>query len=145
MAATGKNRGRGTIGWSTVRVLASALVLSMLSAIDCGGVTTSDVDSARNEVSTASCDYYKMCNEIGPKPDTYDTYADCMSGVMGQWTTAWPTSTCQGHINQSQLTICLDAIGATTDCSGLSALIALSKCSSTTVCSAGAAPDASTD
>jgi hypothetical protein len=143
MMATGK--GRRLLGRLTVRLVASALTLSLFSTIDCGGVTTSDVDSARTKVSTASCDYYKMCNEIGPKPDTYDTYADCLSGVMGQWTMAWPTSTCQGHINQSQLTICLDAIGATTDCSGLSALIALSKCSSTTVCSAGVRADASAD
>jgi hypothetical protein len=129
-------RGKGTIGKMTVSVAASALAFSLFSTIGCGGVTTSDVDAARTQVSTASCNYYMMCNEIGPKPDTYDTYADCLSGVMGQWTTAWPTSTCQGHINQSDLTVCLDAIGATTDCSGISALIALSKCSSTTVCSA---------
>jgi hypothetical protein len=121
-----------TTGKMTIAVLIGGLA----GTLSCGGVTTSDVNSARAQVSTASCNYYKMCNEIGPKPDTYDTIPDCMSGVMGQWTMAWPTSTCQGHINQDQLTVCLDAIGATTDCSGLSALIALSKCSSATVCSA---------
>jgi hypothetical protein len=145
MLAIGKGRGSRTIGRLTVGRLAYALTLSLFWTTGCGGVTTSDIDSARTQVSTASCNYYKMCNQIGPKPDTYDTYADCLSGVMGQWTTAWPTSTCQGHVSQSELTICLDAIGATTDCSGLSALIALSKCSSNTVCSAGVTPDASAD
>ncbi len=125
----------------------SVLAAALCGAISCGGVSTDDVTSARNQATTASCNYYKMCNQIGPGLSGGDTLADCMTTVLGQWTNGWPTTTCQGHVDQSKLTICLDAINSTTDCSGIGALLALSKCSSASVCSAGVvpAPDAATD
>ncbi len=39
-----------------------------------------------------------------------------MTQVRGSWTSGWPTATCQGHIDQAALTVCIDAISATTDC-----------------------------
>ena len=120
--------------------------LGGLLAVSCGGVSTSDVVAARQQATTASCMYYQRCNQIGPMLSGGDTLSDCMSSVMGQWTSGWPTTQCQGHIAQDKLTICLDAIGATTDCSGIGALLALSKCSAASVCSANVrATDAGTD
>lgn len=125
-------------GKVTVALAALALAAALGAAPSCGGVQGSDVVNARNQATTAGCNYYKMCNDIGPGLQ-YDTYQDCITQVQGSWTSAWPTSTCQGHIDQQQLTICLDAINATTDCSGLAQLITLSKCGSATICSANVA------
>ena len=132
-------------GKATIVAATSLLAAALVGAVNCGGVSTDDVTSARNQATTASCNYYQMCNQIGPGLSGGATLADCKSTVYGQWTMGWPTTTCQGHIDQSKLTICLDAIGATTDCSGIGALLALSKCSSSSVCSAGVVPDAATD
>ena len=136
-----------TTGRVTIVAATSVLVAALIGAIDCGGVSTDDVTSARNQATTASCNYYQMCNQIGPGLAGGATLADCKSTVYGQWTMGWPTTTCQGHVDQAKLTICLDAIGATTDCSGVGALFALSKCSSASVCSSGVVPppDAATD
>ena len=132
-------------GKGTIVAAGSVLAAALIGAVNCGGVTTSDVDSARNQATTASCNYYQRCNEIGPGQSGGDTLASCMTTVLGQWTSGWPTSQCQGHISQSALTVCLDAIGSTTDCNGLAELITLSKCTAAMVCSAGVVPDAATD
>jgi hypothetical protein len=65
----------------------------------------------------------------------YDTYQDCTTQVLADWNNAWPTTTCQGHIDQAALTTCLNAIAGTT-CNGLDALITLTKCGSGSICSA---------
>jgi hypothetical protein len=131
-------------GTTTILVATSILAATLGGAINCGGVSKSDVDSARAQATTASCNYYQMCKLIGPKLQGGDTYADCMTMVLGQWTSGWPTTTCQGHIDQHALTVCVDAINSTTDCNNLAALITLSKCSEASVCGAGAT-DGSTD
>ena len=134
MATRGKRNLGRTIG-----------VAAMLGLIGCGGVGTSDVVSARNQATTASCNYFQMCNQIGAGL-SYDTYSDCMTQVLGQWTSGWPTDSCQGHIDQSQLTVCLDAINSTLCSNGLDVLSTLLlKCPEAKVCGAGVPPDAGTD
>ena len=134
-------------GKATLAAATSMVAAALIGAANCGGVSTDDVTSARNEATTASCNYYQMCNQIGPGLSGGATLGDCKATVYGEWTNGWPTTTCQGHIDQAKLTICLDAINSTTDCGGFAALLALSKCSSASVCSAGVAPgpDAATD
>ncbi len=128
-----------TIGKVTFAVL--------LGALGCGGVQTSDVQSARTQATAASCNYFMMCHDIGPDAGTsgYDSYQDCTAQVLGQWTNGWPTSTCQGHIDQHALTVCVDAINSTTDCNGLAELITLSKCTSALVCGSGVPADGGAD
>jgi hypothetical protein len=133
------------VGRTTILVATSILAATLVGAINCGGVSTNDVESARTQATTASCSYYQMCGQIGMGKQGGDTLADCMTTVLGQWTMGWPTSTCQGHIDQAKLTICLDAINSTTDCGGIAALLALSKCSEATICSAGVSSDAAAD
>jgi hypothetical protein len=134
-----------TTGKATMVAATSVFAAALIgAAINCGGVSTNDVGSARNQATSASCDYYKMCDQIGTGL-SYDTYADCMTQVLGSWTSGWPTSQCQGHIDQSKLTVCLDAIKSTTDCNGIAVLLTLSKCTAASVCSAGVVPDAATD
>ena len=122
-----------------IAILLGGLGAGLVGAVGCGGVSSSDVVSARNQATTASCDYLMMCNDIGPGKTgsgTYDNYQDCVTSVVGQWTTGWPTDACQGHIDQQALTVCIDAINSTTDCNAVAELITLSKCSQATVCSA---------
>ena len=127
-------------GRATIVAATSVLAAALVGAVNCGGVSTDDVTSARNQATSASCNYYQMCNQIGPGLSGGATLADCKATVYGQWTMGWPTTNCQGHIDQAKLTICVDAINSTTDCGGLGALLALSKCSSASVCSAGLVP-----
>jgi Family of unknown function (DUF6184) len=127
-------------GEVTLALLAVGLAGALGGATSCGGVSGSDVVNARNQATTASCNYYMMCNQIGPgmsaKGDGYyDSYQDCTTKVLAAWTSAWPTTTCEGHIDQAALTLCLNAIGGTT-CNGLDVLLTLSKCGSGTVCDA---------
>lgn len=126
-------RARRIFGKLSVALLVGGLGAALGGAAGCGGVSGSDVINARNQATTASCNYFQMCNQIGPGQN-YSTYSDCTSQVNGNWTSAWPTTTCQGHIDQHQLTICLDAINSTTDCNGLAVLLTLTKCGSGTVC-----------
>jgi len=37
---------------------------ALVALVGCGGVSTSDVVSARQQATTASCQYYQMCNQI---------------------------------------------------------------------------------
>ena len=124
----------------TIALLASGLIGVLGGAMSCGGVSASDVVNARNQATTASCNYYMMCNQIGPGMSSkgngyYDTYQDCTTQVLSSWTSAWPTTTCEGHIDQAALTICLNAIGGTT-CNGLDVLLTLTKCGSGSICDA---------
>jgi hypothetical protein len=124
----------------TIALLASGLIGVLGGAMSCGGVSASDVVNARNQATTASCNYYMMCNQIGPGMSSkgngyYDTYQDCTTQVLSSWTSAWPTTTCEGHIDQAALTICLNAIGGTT-CNGLDVLLTLTKCGSGSICAA---------
>ena len=124
----------------TIALLASGLIGVLGGAMSCGGVSASDVVNARNQATTASCNYYMMCNQIGPGMSSkgngyYDTYQDCTTQVLSSWTSAWPTTTCEGHIDQAALNICLSAIGGTT-CNGLDVLLTLTKCGSGSICDA---------
>jgi hypothetical protein len=128
-----------TTGKLAMAVLIGGLGAGLGGAVGCGGVSGSDVASARTQATTASCNYFMMCNKIGPGMSAnggYDTYQDCMTTVGGQWTSGWSTTQCQGHIDQQALTVCIDAINSTTDCNAVAELITLSKCSAATVCSA---------
>jgi hypothetical protein len=129
-----------TTGRVAVALAAFGLAAALGAAPSCGGVSGSDVVNARNQVTTASCNYYMMCGQIGPGMSSkgngyYDTYQDCTTQVLSAWTSAWPTTTCEGHIDQAALTICINAINGTT-CNGLDALITLTKCGSGSICTA---------
>ncbi|HEY4394593.1 MAG TPA: DUF6184 family natural product biosynthesis lipoprotein [Polyangia bacterium] len=126
-------------GMTAIAVL--SLVVSISGATSCGGVSGSDVVNARNQATTASCNYFMMCNEIGAGMSAtggYDTYQDCTTKVVSSWTSAWPTTTCQGHIDETALGKCIDAINSNGagDCNGVAVLLTLTKCGSGTVCDA---------
>ena len=93
------------------RAVARCLVFAGLLATSCGGVTNSQV-VARDRATTASCDWYQGCGNIGAGK-TYETRESCETQVRGQWDQAWPLTECDSKINQAQLSVCLDAIHAT--------------------------------
>jgi hypothetical protein len=126
-----------TTGKLAMAVLIGGLGAGLGGAVGCGGVSGSDVVNARNQATTASCNYFMMCNEIG-SGQMYSTYQDCMTQVLSSWDMGWPTSTCQGHIDQTALGKCIDAINAnsTADCNGVAVLLTLGKCGSGMVCDA---------
>ena len=52
-------------GKVTIALVAAGLAGALGGAMSCGSVSESDVQNARNEATTASCSYYKMCKQIG--------------------------------------------------------------------------------
>jgi hypothetical protein len=121
---------------SLSRALASGIVAFMLAlaAAGCGDTTNSRV-IARDQATTASCDWYQMCNQIGAGLK-YENRESCDTQVRAQWEQAWPTPTCDSKINQSQLTICLNAISATQCMNALDIFNTLAnKCPESSICS----------
>jgi hypothetical protein len=115
----------------------SALAAALIGTINCGGVSTDDLQTARNQATTASCNYYKMCNQIGPGL-TFETAQDCQNQVLSFWTSQWPTAACDGRIVSSAVTTCVDAINSTLCMNGLDVLATLyAKCPEARVCGIG--------
>jgi hypothetical protein len=115
--------------------LAAFLPLAILGA-GCGGVS-SDREIARDQATTASCDWYQACGQIGPDASQkYQSRSSCETQVRAQWDSGWPVATCESKINQAQLSICLDAIHITECTNPIDILITLgSKCAQANVCS----------
>ena len=63
-------------GKVTIVAATSVLAAALVGAVNCGGVSTDDLQSARNQATSASCNYYQMCNQIGPGL-TFETSQDC--------------------------------------------------------------------
>ncbi|HEX4406318.1 MAG TPA: DUF6184 family natural product biosynthesis lipoprotein [Polyangia bacterium] len=103
--------------------------------------STSSQADARDRATTQSCSWYQMCGQIGAGK-TYDTLDSCTIQVRAKWDNAWPSASCDGKINESQLQICLAAIYAT-DCTSLldiASTLAV-KCAEAKVCSGASGPD----
>jgi hypothetical protein len=129
-------------GKATILVASAALAAALGGLINCGGVSTDDLQSARNQATTASCNYYKMCGQIGAGL-TFDTDQDCQTKVLAFWTDQWPTLACDGKIVSSALSMCIDAINSTLCMNGIDVLATLyAKCPEARVCNV---PDASVD
>ena len=103
------------------------------------GSSSSQAD-ARDRATTASCDWFQLCGQIGAGK-MYQTRDMCDVQVRARWDAAWSVTACDGKINANQLDICLAAIKATECGNGLDALNTLAnKCPEARVCS-GASPD----
>jgi hypothetical protein len=134
-----------TTGKLAIAVLIGGLGAGLGGAVGCGGVSGSDVQSARQQATTASCNYYMMCNEIGPDAGTngFENASTCQTMVLSFWTGQWPDSTCQGKVDQSALSVCIDAINSTLCMNGLDVLATLyAKCPVARVCPSGTGVDA---
>ena len=126
-----------TTGKVTILAATSVLAAALVGAVNCGGVSTNDVTSARNQATTASCNYYKMCNQIGPGL-TFETFQDCQNQALSFWTSQWPTASCDGKIVSSALSMCIDAINSTLCMNGIDVLATLyAKCPQARICGVG--------
>jgi hypothetical protein len=115
--------------WLAAVILALAVTMT---AAACGSNTSQA--SARDKVTTASCDWQAMCGNIG-SGKTYTSRDNCMTQLRAQWDTAWPAAECDGKIDLAQLDICLSAIHATECGNGLDVLNTLAnKCPKAKVC-----------
>ena len=112
----------------------SFVAFAALGLAACGDTTNSRV-IARDQATTVSCDWYQMCNQIGPGLK-YENRESCDTQVRGQWDSAWPAAMCDSKINQSQLTICINAIKGTECMNALDILNTLAnKCPESSICS----------
>jgi hypothetical protein len=127
---------------------ALGLAGALAGGMSCGGVSASDVVNARNEATTAACNYYMMCGDIGPDAaasgNGFESASACQTMVLSFWTGQWTDAQCLGHIDETALSKCIDAINAnsTADCNGLAVLLTLTKCGAATVCTANLPADA---
>ncbi len=133
----------------TFRWVALVAPTAALLVLGCGGVTDTRV-AARDQATTASCNYYMRCGLIGPGKDTmngYASYSSCQTSVSAYWEGTWPVSQCQGHIDEANVSICIAAINATECMNGLDVLATLVlKCPAANICDANITPvDMSTD
>ena len=114
--------------------LGTVVFTLVLAFAGCGDTTNSRV-IARDEATTASCNWYQMCNQIGAGLK-YENRESCDTQVRAQWDSAWPTPACDSKIKQSQLTICLNAIMGTQCMNGLDVFNTLvNKCPQSSICS----------
>ena len=121
---------------NSARFIVSVSLAFGLGLAACGGVTNSRV-IARDQATTVSCDWYQTCGKIGTaQGSTYPDRDTCETQVRAQWDSAWPAMMCDSKINQSQLTICLNAIKGTECMNGLDILNTLvNKCPQSSICS----------
>jgi len=116
-----------------------SISLALLGA-RCGDVSTSR-EVAREEATTAVCDVYAMCGQIGSSNDggaapAYQTRASCETQWRGKFESLWTPASCDGKISQTDLDLCLAATRAI-DCGNLGdVVLALGSCSKDKVCSA---------
>jgi hypothetical protein len=124
-------------GKAMIVAATSLFAAALVGGVDCGGVSTDDLQSARTQATTASCNYYKMCNQIGPGL-TFETSQDCQTQVLSFWTSQWPTAVCDRKIVSSAVTTCVDAINSTLCMNGLDVLATLyAKCPEARICGIG--------
>jgi hypothetical protein len=108
-------------------------LLPVLFAVTCVSLFGCGVGGARDAAAVHSCDFSNRCGDIGSGKG-YANYDECMTKQRSAWLNAWPTSSCEGHINGSALDLCLKAIDNTQCNNFLDQLATYSKCSGNDVC-----------
>lgn len=117
------------------RGLSSPLAAMTLLALLSGCGSSSSQPEARDEATTAGCDYYQRCGDIGPGK-MYETRMSCEVSVKAFWESSWPPADCDGKINAAKLDVCLSSIRAATCGNGGSNLaVLLVNCPKAQVCS----------
>jgi hypothetical protein len=130
---TGRNRRRrtGIVRWASCLLVGAAL------GAHCGSVGAGDPRVvARNQAATATCMRYQACGAIGSaSSDAYTDLASCETIWQGNFEKQWPAAACENKINQSNLSVCISAIGGT-DCSSILDILdtLYVKCSQAAIC-----------
>ncbi len=83
------------------------------------GTVSNDRQDAINRAASATCSRYQACRAIGTAAGaSYASVADCQNIWTGNFTKQWPPSGCQGRIDQSMLSLCIQRIN-TTECTSI--------------------------
>jgi len=124
---------------SSLLQTAGAVLSFTLFGATCGDVAPLTREQARDQATTAVCDTYAMCGQIGASADggaapTYATRDSCETQWRGQFEQMWPPADCDGKISQTKFDLCQASIRAIT-CGNLGdVVLALSSCAKTNVC-----------
>jgi len=115
-----------------------ALLALAAGVAGCGKVTDERI-VARDRATTASCDYFMRCNQIGSAAGAaFPDRDSCDVQVRSFWESSWPSADCQGKIRQDQLDVCISAINGTQCGNGINFLTTLGTCGKANVCTGGA-------
>jgi hypothetical protein len=101
----------------TLRGAAAAVAMVVIGAAGflfghgCGSVSN-DRDEAINQAATATCSRYQACGAIGTA-GAPATVSDCQNDWKATFTKQWPPAQCQGRIDQSMLSLCVQRINST--------------------------------
>jgi hypothetical protein len=108
-----------------------ATVVSLLG-LGCGSDAPSQ-PAARDQASTAACNYYARCMEIG-EGKTFVNDEDCMTQVKANFQTRWPPDQCT-TISATGINNCVTAINIAS-CGNVQdiANVLLNKCTQANVC-----------
>ncbi|MEW6434092.1 MAG: DUF6184 family natural product biosynthesis lipoprotein [Myxococcota bacterium] len=109
-----------------------ARFLLLGSALLLGGCGWS-LESARETAAVKACDSYNRCMQLG-SGKTYESYDACLTKQRAYWLDAWPTATCDGHLNSASIDACLKAIDNTSCNSLIDFLATLDKCDKKNTC-----------
>lgn len=119
---------------TSLRLPSRAILVTLLHATvaSCGSVGD-DRAQALDTAAKATCDRYNACGAIAPGK-MYETADSCTTDWRANWDKAWPTSACQGKIDQSALSVCVSAIDGTSCDSIVDFLTTLGKCAKEKIC-----------
>jgi hypothetical protein len=117
----------------TLRVL---LPLAVVVALAPACTVTRQLQ-ARDAAVTHTCDAYTRCGAVGRGKEYADRPA-CERKFRGYYDDRWERKTCDAHIDQQALDLCLASIDAT-ECGNVIDVLntALNKCAERKVCGAG--------
>ena len=109
-----------------------AAVTSVLG-LGCGSDAASTQPAARDQASTAACNYYARCMMIGTGKKFLDKDA-CLTEVRANFQTAWPPEQCTS-ISATGINNCIVAINIAS-CNNVQdiANVLLNKCTQANVC-----------
>ena len=101
--------------------------------LGCGSDAPSTQPAARDQASTAACNYYARCMMIGMDKKFLDKDA-CLTQVRASFQTAWPPEQCTS-ISATGINNCITAINIAS-CDNLQdiANVLLNKCTQASVC-----------
>ncbi len=98
--------------------LALTGAVAFLFGHGCGSVSN-DRQDAIHQAASATCSRYQACGAIGTAAGaSYASVADCRNEWTSNFTKQWTPAACQGRIDQSMLSVCLQRIN-TTECTSI--------------------------
>ena len=114
-------------------MLAGLVSLVGSLGLGCGSDTPSTQPTARDAATSAACNYYARCMEIGAGK-TFASADDCLTQVKANFQNRWPPDQCT-TISSAGINNCITAINIAS-CGNLQDIadVLLNKCTQANVC-----------